>query len=231
MDFRYAWRSLFADAGLFGLVILTLALGIGATTTMFSVVWAVFLRPLPFPDQDRLVTLWESDARTRGAWQRVTPANFVDWRAQTTLVRGARRRCPTGRARRGRSTSPGPAAVERVQGIYASSGFFEVMGVAPMLGRVLDADDDRTQGRRRVVISHAYWQTRFGGDPAVVGRTLEVDTFRGGAFTIVGVMPPGFDFPRGASIWLSLGDWGGGPMPGPDAPRALLSLVHRRSAG
>ena len=81
---EYAWRSLSRTPGFSALVILTLALGIGATTTMFSVVWAVFLRPLPLPEQDRLVTLWESDARTRGAWQRVTPANFVDWRAQTS---------------------------------------------------------------------------------------------------------------------------------------------------
>ena len=84
MDLKYAWRSLSRTPGFSALVILTLALGIGATTTMFSVVWAVFLRPLPLPGQDRLVTLWESDARARGAWQRVTPANFVDWNAQTS---------------------------------------------------------------------------------------------------------------------------------------------------
>ena len=83
MDFRYAWRSLSRTPGFSALVILTLALGLGATTTMFSVVWAVFLRPLPLPAQDRIVTLWQSDGRTRGAWQHVTPANFVDWKAQS----------------------------------------------------------------------------------------------------------------------------------------------------
>ena len=107
--------------------------------------------------------------------------------------------------------------MERVTGIYASSGFFSVMGVAAMLGRTFVADEDLTQGKRAVVISYQYWQSRFGGDPAVVGRTLDVDTFRGGGFTVVGVMPAGFDFPQGTNIWLSLGDWGGGPMPAPDA--------------
>jgi putative ABC transport system permease protein len=84
MDFRYAWRSLSRTPGFSALVILTLALGLGATTTMFGVVWAVFFRPLPLPAQDRIVTLWQSDARARGAWQHVTPANFVDWKAQSS---------------------------------------------------------------------------------------------------------------------------------------------------
>ncbi len=217
MDFRYAWRSLSRTPGFSALVILTLALGLGATTTMFSVVWAVFLRPLPLPAQDRIVTLWQSDARTRGAWQHVTPANFVDWKAQSISF-DALGAVPNWSS----ATSPfnvaGPEGSERVQGVYASSGFFEVMGVPPLVGRLFDADDDRKQGRRRVVISHAYWQSRFAGDPAVVGRTLEVDTWRGGDFTIIGVMPPAFDFPRGARIWLSLADWGGGPMPQPGSP-------------
>jgi predicted permease len=108
--------------------------------------------------------------------------------------------------------------MERVQGIYASSGFFKVMGVAPMLGRTFGVDEDTSGGRRTVVLSHAYWLSRFAGDRAIVGRTLDIDTFRGGAFTIIGVMPPGFAFPRDARIWLSLGDWGGGPLPAPDAP-------------
>ena len=86
----------------------------------------------------------------------------------------------------------GRSGIERVQGMYASSGFFRVMGYQAMLGRTLSQDDDRTRGRRSIVISHSYWQTRFGGDPSIVGRTLDVDTFRGGLFTIVGVMPPRF---------------------------------------
>ena len=154
MDLRYAWRSLSRTPGFSALVILTLALGIGATTTMFSVVWAVFLRPLPLPEQDRLVTLWESDARARGAWQRVTPANFVDWKAQTNsfdalgaLPNWTREPWSFNVAVPGGPSTSLGTGIERVPGIYASSGFFEVMGVAPLLGRVLDADDDRTHGQ------------------------------------------------------------------------------------
>jgi putative ABC transport system permease protein len=217
MDFRYAWRSLSRTPGFSALVILTLALGLGATTTMFSVVWAVFFRPLPLPEQDRIVTLWQSDARTRGAWQHVTPANFVDWQAQSISFE-ALGAVPNWSAETSPFNVAGPDGTERVQGVYATSGFFEVLGVPPLVGRLFDGDDDRKPGRRRVVISHAYWQSRFAGDPSAVGRTLEVDTWRGGSFTIVGVMPPAFDFPRGASIWLSLADWGGGPLPQPGSP-------------
>ena len=112
---------------------------------------------------------------------------------------------------------------ERVPGIYASSGVFQALGVEPLLGRALNREDDRTRGVRSIAISYGYWQTRFGGDPSVVGRMLDIDTFRGGPFTIVGVMPPAFDFPRGVSIWLSLADWGGGPMPPPDASQRCCS--------
>jgi putative ABC transport system permease protein len=217
MDFPYAWRSLSRTPGFAALVILTLALGLGATTTMFSVVWAVFFRPLPLPAQDRIVTLWQSDARTRGAWQHVTPANFVDWQAQSSSFE-ALGAVPNWSAETSPFNVVGRNGTERVQGVYASSGFFEVMGVPPLVGRLFDTDDDRKPGRRRAVISHAYWQSRFGGDASVVGRTIEVDTWGGGGFTIIGVMPPAFDFPRGASIWLSLADWGGGPMPQTGSP-------------
>ena len=197
------------------LVIVTLGLGIAATTTMFSVVWAVFLRPLPFPEPDRLVTIWESDPPHGEMQRRVTPANFADWEAQTRSF-DAVGVLPNWTGAAWPFNVVHADGIERVQGIYASSGFFKTLGIAPMLGRTLGPDDDRTRGRRNVVISHPYWLSRFRGDPAVVGRPLTIDTFRGGAFTIVGVMPEEFDFPRGASVWLSLGDWGGGPMPAPD---------------
>lgn len=216
MDLQYAWRGLSRTPGFSALVILTLALGIGATTTMFSAVWAVYLRPLPFPDQEQLVTVWQGDAGARGAWQRLTPANFVDWEAQTDSFE-ALGALPNWTGEAWPFNVVGASGVERVHGIYTSSGFFKVMGVAPILGRVFDSDEDRTRGARTVVISHAYWQQRFGGNPSVVGQVLEVDTFRGGGFIVIGVMPPGFDIPRGTSIWFSLADWGGGPMPNQDA--------------
>lgn len=100
-----------------------------------------------------------------------------------------------------------------------------------MLGRTLGPKEDRQQGRRQVVITYTYWKDRFASDPAVLGKTIEVDTFRGGAFTVAGVMPRGFDFPGGVKMWLSLADWGGGPLPPLDtAQRAAeeLTVIARR---
>ena len=222
MDLRYAWRSLLRTPGCSLLIVATLALGIGATTTMFSAVWAVLLRPLPFPDQQRLVTIWQIDPGSPAAQQRVTPADFVDWEAQASsfTAMGA---LPNWTGEPWIFNVASGEGFERVPGIYASSGVFQALGVEPLLGRALNREDDRTRGVRSIAISYGYWQTRFGGDPSVVGRTLDIDTFRGGPFTIVGVMPPAFGFPRGVSIWLSLADWGGGPMPPPDASQRCCS--------
>src|SRR2546429_193947 len=123
MDLRDAMRGITRSPGFAALIGATMALGIGANTTMFAVIRAVFLRPLPVPD------------------------------------------------------------------------------------------DDRRQGERHVVISDSYWRDHLAADSGVLGKTIEIDTFRGGKFEVIGVMPHGFDFPRGASLWLSLGDWGGGPLP------------------
>jgi putative ABC transport system permease protein len=215
MDFRYSLRAIARRPAFAALVVATMAVGIGANTAMFGIIRAVFLRPLPLPDEERLVTLWEADPERGIAERRLAPASFVDWRdgngvaeAMGTLPNWTGESWPFNVV-----TADG---TERVRGIYASSGFFRVVGVPPLLGRTFADEDDRQQGRRNVVLSHAYWQQRFASDPGVLGRKLEVDTFRGGAFTVVGVMPEGFELPRGARFWLSLGDWGGGPMPPPD---------------
>jgi putative ABC transport system permease protein len=233
MDLRHAARLLLRAPGFSLLVIATFALGIGATTTLFSAVWAVFLRPLAVAHQDRLVTVWQTDARTVEMRQRIVPADFADWRelAGSFEALGA---LPNWAGQPWVFNVATNAGVERVNGIYASSGFFSVMSVAPLVGDVLSAEDDRIRGRRSVVISHAYWQRHFGGAPDVVGRTIDVDTFRGGAFTVVGVMPPAFDMPRGVDLWLSLADWGGGPMPDSAATHrccAWYTVVGRLKPG
>ena len=157
--------------------------------------------------------------RRRTARQRVTPANFVDWRAQTTSFEALG-------ALPNWTGEPWPFNVACRQRHRARARHLRLVGVLQGHGRrpdcsaarFDDATDDRTRGGRTVVISYRLLaDSDSAAITAVVGRTLDVDTFRGGAFTVVGVMPPGFDFPRGASIWLSLADWGGGPMPAPDA--------------
>ena len=216
MAFRYACRNLVRNPGLSALIVVTLTLGVAATTTMFSAVWAVFLRPLPFPEPERLVTIWRADPQAPAARQRVTPADFVDWAAQSASFESIAA-LPNWSGEPWIFNVVARGGMERIPGIYASSGLFATMGVQPLLGRGLSAEADRTRGQRSVLVSHRFWQMQFGGDPSVVGRTIEIDTFRGGAFTIVGVMPPAFDFPRGTDLWLSLADWGGGAMPSPDA--------------
>jgi predicted permease len=216
MDIRQAWRSLLKTPGFSLLVIATFALGIGAATTLFSAVWAVFLRPLPLPDPDRLVTVWQASLRTAGERQRIVPADFVDWREATRSFE-ALGGLPNWTGEPWIFNVAANDGVERVNGIYASSGFFTAMGVTPLAGHAFTTDDDRIRGRRSVIISHAFWQRRFAGAADAIGRTIDIDTFRGGAFTVIGVMPPTFAMPRGVDLWLSLADWGGGPMPAPAA--------------
>jgi putative ABC transport system permease protein len=216
MELKSAWRGVVRNPGFSAVVIVTLALGIGATTALFSLVRAVFLKPLPLPAQERLVTVWEQDARAAGSQRRLAPASFVDWTAESQSFEAVGV-LPNWTGDAWPFNVGGRAGLERVRGIYASAGFFEVMGVKPLMGSLFSRDEDVTAGRRRVILSYRFWRERFAGDPQVVGKGLPVDTFRGGVFTIVGVMPPEFDFPKGASIWLSLADWGGGPMPARDA--------------
>jgi putative ABC transport system permease protein len=215
MDLRYAWRGIVRNPGFAILVIATMALGIGGNTVMFSVFRAVFLRPLPFPGQDRLVTIWESDPARGVRERRLSPANFVDWRAQTSSFESLGV-LPNWTGAPWPFNVIGHDGYERVYGIYASSGLFRTLGVAPMIGRTLSEEDDSRMGIRNVVLGHSYWKERFGADPGVLGKSLEVDTFRGGKFNIVGVMPENFEFPPGVKFWLSLGSWGAGPMPALD---------------
>ena len=191
LDLRLALRALRRAPGFALTAIVTLALGVGATTAIFSAVDAVLLRPLPFPEPERLVQLHETvpDRGDRG----VAPANFLDWRAQSrTFESLAAFDLRTGNLLAG-------AEPERLTFATVSAGFFSTLGVEAALGRALRPDDPHEAGARTVVLAHGFWARRYGGDPAVVGRTLDLD---GEAFTIVGVMPPGVDFPAGAELWV-----------------------------
>jgi putative ABC transport system permease protein len=211
---KAAVRSIARAPGFAMLVIATMALGIGLSATMYGVLRAVFWRPLPFPEPDRLVTVWNADA-VHGGRQRVSPQDFVDWSAESTSFESIGALATVGVPATLNVLTDGVA--ERVQAVYTSSGFFRVLGVRPIAGHALGPDDDRQKGRRRAVISFAFWRDRFGSDGNIVGRTIEIDTFRGGNFTIAGVMPAAFDYPAGTKLWLSLGDWGGGALPARDA--------------
>jgi predicted permease len=123
---------------------------------------------------------------------------------------------------------------ERVRGVYVSSGFFRALAVQPVLGRTFLPEEDRLRDHRSAVLSYSYWQQRFGGDPGILGQAIEVDTFRGGVYTIVGVMPARFDFPSGTQIYLQIAFWGGGPLPSVDSTDrccAWFNVIGRLTPG
>jgi putative ABC transport system permease protein len=185
-DLRYAFRTLFRSPAFTLTAALTLALGIGATTLMFSVVNAVLLRDLPFADPDRLVVLSSLNRQQDIRQIRASALDFADWRSQSTSFDAMAGHVGTG------FTFSGDSNPELVTGQLVTADFFRVLGVAPLVGRTLAAGDF-TAGRHHVIVlAHGIWQRRFGGDRTVIGRSTIVN---GEPYTIVGVMPPGFSFP------------------------------------
>lgn len=192
-DIRYALRLMRQRVGYTAIVILTLALGIGANTAMFSAIHAVLLRPLPFKDPSRLVMIWENDRLNQKPRYAVAPANFDDWRTQTHAFAQIAAYLGQG----GSISGPGEPFHANVTVVTAN--FFETLGVAPLLGRPLTALDGVLPNHRVFVLSHAAWLTHFGGDPNVIDRTVQLG---GIPYRIVAVMPKGFAFPdRKTDLW------------------------------
>ncbi len=196
-DLKYGVRLLRRSPGFAATAVLTIALGIGASTAMFSIVYSVVLRPLPFGAPDRLVALWT--ARPAMALPRglVGAANARDWRAQNTvfediaLVRAI-----------GNFNLVGHGEPERLQGALISSNLLAILRVMPMLGRGFTEDEDEIGHSDVVLLSHTLWQTRFAADPSIVGRTIMLN---GGAMIVAGVMGPDFQYPsREFQIWRPL---------------------------
>jgi putative ABC transport system permease protein len=195
-DLRYAVRTLVKRPGFAAVTILTLALGIGANTAIFSVVNAVLLRPLPFPSPERLVMVWETAPgnETRS----VAPGNLTDWRGQSRIFEQVA----------GYSDSnfnlTGGAEPERLAGATVSENFFAALGVAAARGRTFSTEDAARPGERVAILSDGLWRRRFGSDANLLGRNITLD---GKSYTVVGVMPPGFHLPATAELW-ALGERG-----------------------
>ena len=190
-DLRTAIRSLTRHPGFTVVAIVTLSLGIGAATSMFSVVHGVLLQPLPYPHSERLLRLYSTEQDLPGAW---SGADFIDLAAQSKsyeTVAGARN---LGFAIRQ------DGVPQRIRGASVTPGFFRVFGLPPRLGRLFDPDIDVPGGERVVVLGNGLWQSRFAADPAIVGQTLELD---GEAYTVVGVAPPGFSYPSDSQLWVA----------------------------
>ena len=193
-DVRYAIRQLIKAPGFTVVALLTLSLGVGTTTAIFSVVNGVLLRPLPYPEAEALVRVNEI-VPNYGRFS-VAPPNFLDWRQQNTVFE---------RIAAYQSTSGTFAAAEgpeRIQGALVSWDTFELLRVAPALGSGFSAANDKPGATNVIVLSHGLWQRRFGGVANVIGQSITVN---GTPVTIVGVMPPDFYFPgRAAEYWRPL---------------------------
>jgi predicted permease len=182
-DLRYALRSLRRAPGFTLVASLTLALGFGANTAMFSVIQAVLLRPLPYHEPDQLVMVWEHNLPRQRDRNVVSPANYLRWRERATSF--------TDLAMYTWSSTvfTGGDAPERVSGRSVTTNLFSVLGAPPALGRVFTAEEGVPGGPEVIILGHGLWQRRFGGDPSVVGRPVAI---AGGTATVVGVMPAAF---------------------------------------
>jgi predicted permease len=195
-DVGYALRTLTRKPGFALITVLTLALGIGANAAIFSAVRAVLLRPLPFPQPDRLVHLSSTTVaapnRSGGA---ASPSDFVDWRRENrSFIEVAALDASS-------YALTGAGAAEQVPGANVTGGFFDVFRVPALHGRTLLPDDDAMGAGDVAVVGHGLWSRRFGSDPGLVGRTLTLD---GTSYRVVGVMPPGFAFPLQSEVWVPL---------------------------
>jgi putative ABC transport system permease protein len=206
-DLKYAFRSMRKSPGFVLTAVLSLALGIGANTAIFTVVNAVLLRPLPFPQPDRLVHIWEAQPAEGYDRNVVNPFNFLDWRERSQSFEGIA-------AVLGVSTNiTGSGDPVALPGMQVSPNFFSILRVSPGLGRSF-VPEEGLPGREHVaILSFGLWQSRFGGDSAVIGRKIVVD---GTPDTIIGVMPRGFTLPKyNPDIWTPIPivrskDWSGG---------------------
>jgi putative ABC transport system permease protein len=192
-DARYAIRQLIKSPGFTVVTVLTLALGIGASSAIFSVVNGVLLRPLPYPGPDKLVRVHELVPQY-GRFS-VAPANFLDWRQQNTVFERIVAYNNTS------ATLVDASGPERIIGASVSWDVFDLLQVKPMIGRTFRADEDAPGNDSVVVLGYGMWQRRFGGDPNVIGRSISMN---GTPVTVVGVMPQGFSFVRDAEFWRPL---------------------------
>ena len=191
-DLGYGLRTLLRQRTFSAIAVLTLALGIGANSAIFSVVHSVLLRPLPYPNEDRLVTIWHHYRTLERA--DVSPPNFVDYRAQNHTLDGVAAMAA------GSFNLSGDAEPERVLGARISASFFSVLGVAPAVGRALRPEENEPGRDAVVVLSDGLWRRRYGADPGIVGKDLDVD---GKRLTVVGILPRAFEL-GSAEIWMPL---------------------------
>jgi putative ABC transport system permease protein len=194
-DIRYALRTLWQRPGFTVVAVVTIGLGVGSVTALFSVVNAVVLSPLPYDAPEELVRVWSSNAERGVALGFVSPPDIVDFQEMNRTLTGL---AAYSEAELALIDQDGAAV--KATGTWAGDNLFTVLGVGPLVGRVLTPADGEPGAEKVVVLSHGFWQTRFGGSSAALGQSITVED---APYTIVGVMPPGFDFPGSSQFWAN----------------------------
>src|SRR6185436_10437624 len=188
------------NPGITFVVILALALGIGANTAIFSVVDAVLLRPLPYPESDRLVFLNETSKSMEEI--SISYPNFTDWRSQNHVFENL------GVYNRSSYNLTGVGEAERIVTGQVSADMFAALRATPAMGRLFTNDEDKPGATPVVVLSYPLWQRRFGGQAGILNQQL---TLNGKSYTVIGIMPPGFQFPTRVEMWVPVGQLSGDP--------------------
>src|ERR1044072_2385082 len=211
-DMRFGFRSLWKRPGATLIALVTLALGIGVNTAIFSAVDSILLRPLPLKDPERLVSVWEQTPAVGIQQNEAAPENFFDLRNQNSVFEALGAYGPLD------INLTGDGEPARLDGQIVSANVFAILGVSPALGRTFLANEDQPGQEHVVVLSDALWQRRFNRDPSILNRNI---TLNGETFTVVGVMPRGFFFPlRETELWVpwamepEQASGGGGPYLG-----------------
>jgi putative ABC transport system permease protein len=220
LDLRHAARQLRRGPGFAAAAILTLAFGIGSTTAIWSIADHVALRPLPYEQPDRVMTLWQSDPRSQGAKRAVAPGNFVEWQERSRSFSFLGIADPSGFDLT-EDRPPEPLTAWRI-----SSGFLEALGARPVLGRGFAEEDYLTGAPKVVLLSHALWRDHFAADPAIVGRAIQLD-FE--PVVVIGVMPPWLEYPEPRHLWAPLRRFSSGEVAQRGA--GWMSVVGRLRPG
>src|SRR5215203_2945313 len=194
-DIRYAIRNLIKRPGFTLVAVVTLALGIGANTAIFSAINALLLKPLPFPELDRIVAIWDKLPSRGVLHNEVTVANYVDWQSQNQSFE------QLALYRWWNANLTGVETPERLQGFLVTANFIDTTGMKPIMGRNFTAEENQPGKDAVAIITHSLWQRRFGADPNILNKTITINSI---ARTVIGVMPEQFNFPKGAEVYAPL---------------------------
>jgi putative ABC transport system permease protein len=192
-DSRYGGRMLRKYPGFALTVMITLGLGIGANATIFSVINAVLLEPLPYREPDRLIRLWETNPGSGLTENAVSVPNFLDWQREQSVFE------QLAASENATFNLTGSGEPQRVAAAKITANLIPTLGVTPTLGRSFLPEEEVAGANRVVLLGHGLWQRQFGSDPSLINKTIQLN---GESYTVVGVMPPGFKFPSFKELWV-----------------------------